>query len=73
MGHALCQHLKVLVTHSCSTLCDPVDCSLPGSSVQGIFQGIFPAQESNSGLLHFEWTLYLLSHQGNPVPVLTMW
>ena len=24
MGHALCQCLKVLVTHSCSTLCDPV-------------------------------------------------
>ena len=23
---------------SCLTLCDPVDCSLPGSSVLGIFQ-----------------------------------
>ena len=23
---------------SCSTLSDPVDCSLPGSSVHGIFQ-----------------------------------
>ena len=23
---------------SCSTLCDPTDCSLPGSSIQGIFQ-----------------------------------
>ena len=23
---------------SCSTLCDPMDCSLPGSSVHGIFQ-----------------------------------
>ena len=22
----------------CSTFCDPVDCSLPGSSVHGIFQ-----------------------------------
>ena len=22
----------------CSTLCDPMDCSLPGSSVHGIFQ-----------------------------------
>ena len=27
-----------LVTKSCLTLCDPVDCSPPGSSVQGIFQ-----------------------------------
>ena len=26
------------VTQSCPTLCDPVDCSLPGSSVPGIFQ-----------------------------------
>jgi len=25
---------------SCPTLCDPVDCSLPGSSVHGIFQAI---------------------------------
>ena len=24
--------------HSCPTLCDPMDCSLPGSSVHGIFQ-----------------------------------
>ena len=23
---------------SCSTLCDPKDCSLPGSSIHGIFQ-----------------------------------
>ena len=26
------------VTQLCSTLCDPVDCSAPGSSVHGIFQ-----------------------------------
>ena len=26
------------VTHSCLTLSDPMDCSLPGSSVHGIFQ-----------------------------------
>ena len=24
--------------HSCPTLCDPMDCSLPGSSIHGIFQ-----------------------------------
>ena len=23
---------------SCPTLCDPMDCSLPGSSIHGIFQ-----------------------------------
>ena len=26
------------VTQSCPTLCDPMDCSLPGSSIHGIFQ-----------------------------------
>ena len=26
------------VTQSCPTLCDPMDCSLSGSSVHGIFQ-----------------------------------
>ena len=29
---------KVNVAQSCLTLCDPMDCSLPGSSVHGIFQ-----------------------------------
>ena len=28
------------VAQSCATLCDPMDCSLPGSSVHGIFQAI---------------------------------
>ena len=48
----------------CLTLCDPMDCSLPGSSVHGIFlgkntgvgchallQGILPTQGSNLSLL----------------------
>ena len=29
---------KVLVAQSCLTLCDPMDCSLPGSFVHGILQ-----------------------------------
>ena len=32
----LCMYAKSL--QSCPTLCDPVDCSLPGSSVHGILQ-----------------------------------
>ena len=28
------------VAQSCLTLCDPMDCSLPGSSVHGIYQAI---------------------------------
>ena len=30
--------VKVLVTQSCPTLCNPMDCSPPGSSVHGILQ-----------------------------------
>ena len=30
--------LKVLVTQLCPTLCDPMDCSLPASSIHGISQ-----------------------------------
>jgi len=30
--------VKVLVAESCLILCDLLDCSLPGSSVQGILQ-----------------------------------
>ena len=30
--------MQVLVTQSCPTLCDPMDCSPPGSSVHGTFQ-----------------------------------
>ena len=29
---------EVLVVQSCPTLCNPIDCSLPGSSVHGIIQ-----------------------------------
>ena len=32
----------MLVAQSCSTLCDPMDCSPPGSSVHGILQARIP-------------------------------
>ena len=32
--------VKVLVTQSCPPLCNPMDISLPGSSVHEIFQAI---------------------------------
>ena len=32
------ESVKVLVTQLCLTLCDPVDCTLPGSSVHGLLQ-----------------------------------
>ena len=31
-------HIGVLVVQSCPSLCDPMGCSLPGSSVRGILQ-----------------------------------
>ena len=59
----------------CLTLCDPMDCSLPGSSVHGIFpgnntvvdchfllQGIFPTQGLNPDFPHCRQTLYRLSY-----------
>ena len=62
-----------LVSQSCLTLCDPVDCSPPGSSVHrdcpgkntevgchAFLQGIFPTQGSNPGLLYCRWILYCL-------------
>ena len=36
--HSFLKKVEVLVAHSCPTLGDPMDCSLPGSSVRGIFQ-----------------------------------
>ena len=72
--------ILVLVTQSCLTLCNPMNCSLPGSSVHGdspgkntgvgchvlFSRGIFPTQESNPGLPHCRQILYCLSHQGSP-------
>ena len=71
----ICMKVKVIVAQSCLTLCDPMDCSLPGSSVHAILQarileciampssrGFFPTQGSNPGLLHCRRILYHLSH-----------
>ena len=66
---------KVLVPQLCPTLCNPMDCNPPGSSVRGILQarilewatipflqGTFPTQGSNPFLLHGRQILYCLSH-----------
>ena len=34
----VCVCVCICVAQSCSTVCDPIDCSLPGSSVHGILQ-----------------------------------
>ena len=60
-----CNWEVCLVTQSCPTLCDPMDCSPPGFSTHedspgkntgvgchSLLQGIFPTQGLNPGLLH---------------------
>ena len=74
-------NLKSEVAQLCPTLCDPMDCSLPGSEeplspwnfpgkstgvgCHFLLQGIFPTQGSNWGLPHCRQMLYHLSHQGS--------
>ena len=66
------------VAQSCLTLCNPVDCSLPGSSVHGDFsgkstgvgchfllQGIFLDQGSSPRLPHWQADALPLSHRGS--------
>ena len=67
------------LSHIVKSLCDPLNCSPPASSVHedspgkntgvgfyALLQGIFPTQESNPGLPHYRQILYHLSHQGSP-------
>ena len=62
--------VKVTVAQSCPTLCDPIDCSLTGSSVHGILEArvlewvaiSFSTWGLNPGLLHCKQTLYQLSY-----------
>ena len=67
--------VKVKVTQSCPTLCNPMDwlCSpwnSPGQNTGvgslSLLQGIFSIQGSNPGLSHCRQILYQLSHQGSP-------
>ena len=64
---------------SCPTLCNPMDFSLPGTSVHGILQakntrvgcealqGIFLTQGLNLCLLHRQVDSLPLSHLGSPI------
>ena len=68
--------LSCLVTQSCPTLCNPMDCNPPGFSVRedspgkntgvcchALLPGIFPTQELNQGPLLCRQILYQLSDQ----------
>ena len=68
---------EMLVAQSCLTLCDPMDRSLPGSSIHpwnspskntgvgthSFLQGIFPTQGSKPCLPYCRQILYCLSHR----------
>ena len=61
--------MKVKVTQSCLTLCDPTDHTVPGilqARILSILQAIIPTQGSNPGHHHCSWILYQLSHKGSP-------
>ena len=72
------EEMETLVVQSCPTLCSPMDCSPPGSSVLGIsqarvwsallclLQGVFPTQGSNLHLLS------LLHWQAGFLPLVPM-
>ena len=77
--------VQCLVAQSCLTLCDPMHCSLPGSSVHGDspgkntgvgghahLQGIYPALGSNPVLPCCRWFLYHLCPQGSRV-IYSIW
>ena len=68
-----------LVAQLCSTLCDPMEYSPPGSSVHEDYPGkntgggchilpqrIFPTQRLNLSVPHRRLILYCLSHQRSP-------
>ena len=76
LENSLLKQSMCLVTQSCLTLCDPMDCSPSGSSVyrdspgkttgvgcHALLQGISPTQGSNPGVPLCRCILYLLSHQ----------
>ena len=79
----VCVHAKSL--QSCPTLCNPMDCSPPGSSIHGdalgkntgvgchaLLQGIFPIQGSNLSflrVLHWQVGSLSLTPPGKPTQV----
>ena len=64
--HFLLQCMKVKseseVAQSCLTLCDPMDCSLPGSS----FHGIFQARVLEWGAIFLYWDFYFTTLSAAP-------
>ena len=68
--HSQKQHVKVKVTQSCPTLCNPMDYTVhgilqaqnTGVGSLSLLQGIFPTQGSDPGLPHCRQILYQLNN-----------
>ena len=66
--------IKVKLSQSCLTICNPMDLYSPwnspgqntGVGSRSLLQGICLIQELNWGLLHCRQILYQLSYQGSP-------
>ena len=62
--------------HLCPTLSDPVDCSLPGSSIHGIFQATVLEWDAIAFSQTFsscsKWTISLLQCMGFSLPWLPL-
>ena len=68
----VCVYIRQIFAQSYLTLCNPTDCSLPGSSVHGILQARIlewvaipsskgyspPRDQTHLHLLHCRWSLY---------------
>ena len=66
---SMCVHAQAL--QSCLTLCDPMDCSLPGSSVRGVLQARileWVAMPSSKGSSQPRNRTYVSSTAGNSLP-----
>ena len=77
--------VKVLVAQSCVTLCSPMDCSPPGSSVHGILQARilesvaipfsrgFSGSRDQTQVSHIAGRLFTIwAHQGSPQSLLAI-
>ena len=69
---------EMLVTQLCPTLCNTMDCSLPGSSAHGSLQArilewvaisfsTVSSQPRDPGFPHCRWIIYHLSYQRSPI------
>ena len=56
---------SALIAQSCQTICDPMDCNPPGSSVHGILQArilecvVIPFSRRSSGPRDQTWIFYI--------------